>query len=77
MPRGPKVTSNSELQAWHEAELFTLGDLYEEGRLLPFSRLQDLGLSPGLLLEDDNDAREELEVIRCEMLELMDQNMDL
>ncbi|KAJ1135695.1 hypothetical protein NDU88_002130 [Pleurodeles waltl] len=49
-PRGPKITLGSELRAWHEAELYTLGDIYEDGRLIQFSRLQESGLPAGQFL---------------------------
>ncbi|KAJ1185879.1 hypothetical protein NDU88_002665 [Pleurodeles waltl] len=31
---GPKITSGPELRAWHEAELYSLGDLYDDGGLI-------------------------------------------
>ncbi|KAJ1209313.1 hypothetical protein NDU88_004691 [Pleurodeles waltl] len=49
-PRGPKIISGSELRGWHEVELCTLGDLYEDGQLLSFTRLQEMGLPPGQFL---------------------------
>ncbi|KAJ1122627.1 hypothetical protein NDU88_001112 [Pleurodeles waltl] len=50
-PRGPKITSSSELRSWHEAELYTLGVLYEGGDLIPFPTLvQESGLPAGQFL---------------------------
>ncbi|KAJ1123080.1 hypothetical protein NDU88_001553 [Pleurodeles waltl] len=38
-PRGSIVTSRSELRTWHAVELHTLGDLYDDGKLIPFPAL--------------------------------------
>ncbi|KAJ1135043.1 hypothetical protein NDU88_001488 [Pleurodeles waltl] len=48
--RRQRITLDLELSAWHEVELCTLGDLYEDGQLLSFTRLQELGLPSGQFL---------------------------
>ncbi|KAJ1161958.1 hypothetical protein NDU88_002438 [Pleurodeles waltl] len=50
-PRGPKIPSGPKQRAWHAAELYTLGDLYDDGKLIPFPTLvQESGLPAGQFL---------------------------
>ena len=50
----PRITGGitaRELTLWHESEIYTLGDLYRDGTIVPFDSLvEEEGLNPGQFL---------------------------
>ncbi|KAJ1173144.1 hypothetical protein NDU88_004985 [Pleurodeles waltl] len=48
MPRGTQFTTLAELEPWHAVGLHTLGDLYDEAKLIQFEALvEEARLLPG------------------------------